>query len=140
MLYFGELRGPLPGKRLNTLDNMFVELHSGLTLVVDRPGSLFSFQDDGNPYLEFVRNRRASWPSDPSVPERYRPLLELGLLVTRLDIAYEVGHVATARLESEMRSAFPVNLLEDQDADWSRWAGSPKLNPVRWRADAEPPE
>ncbi len=126
MLYFGVLDGPPPTGRLNTLGNLFVELDAGINLVVIKPGQLYSYDDDGNPWLSFVKDRMASWPTDASIPEQYRPLLQTGFLVTRLQISSETGDPATALLEQKLRAQFPASVLLDSDVDWSLWAGNAK--------------
>jgi spermidine synthase len=126
MLYFGILDGPPPTGPLNTLGNLFVELDAGMNLVVIKPGQHYSYDDDGNPWLSFVKDRMASWPTDASIPEQYRPLLQTGFLVTRLQISSETGDPATALLEQKLRAQFPASVLLDADVDWSLWAGNIK--------------
>lgn len=124
MLYFGELDGFPPTGPLNTLANLRVELDAGLNLVVGKPGTLYSYASDGNPYADFVKSRRSAWPADRSVPDDYRRFLEVGFLVSRLEVAYDVNHPATAKLEAELRAQFPASVLSDAGADWSLWAGN----------------
>ena len=94
-----------------------------MNLVLPKPGQLYSFDDDGNPWPSFVKDRMASWASDSSVPDNYRPLLETGFLVTRLEVAIEAGHPAVPSLEQKLRLQFPTSVLTDTNADWSLWAG-----------------
>jgi spermidine synthase len=137
MLYFGELHGSGPRPPLNTLANLWVELDAGRNLVASKPGVLYSYASDGNPYPEFVRERRASWPSDKSVPDHLRPLLEMGLLVSRLEVAYDINHPAASKMEVELRGGFPSNVLSDDRSDWSLWAGNEAT--LQCLSRAEPP-
>jgi hypothetical protein len=130
MLYFGVLDGSPPQGPMNTLGNLFVELDAGMNLVVPKPGQLYSYDDDGNPWPSFVKERMRSWATDTSVPEKYRPLLETGFLVTRLEVAIDAGHPAVPSLERELRLQFPASVLTDTNADWSVWAGKPTSLPV----------
>ncbi len=125
MLYFGALDGPVPAGRLNTLGNLFLELDAGLNLVVDRPGQFYAYADDGNPWPSFVKSRMAAWPSDKSVPEQYRTLLNTGFLVTQLEIAKEGELPAARSFEQNLRIQFPEGVRSDAGADWSLWAGTP---------------
>ena len=123
MLYFGALDGPVPAGQLNSLGSLFLELDAGLKLVVDKPGQYYSYADDGNPWLSFVKTRMAAWPSDKSVPEQYRPLLNTGFLVTQLEIAKEGELPAARSFEQNLRAQFPAAVRSDAEADWSLWAG-----------------
>lgn len=125
MLYFGALDGLQPSGPINTLGNLFVELDAGMNLVLPKPGQLYSFDNDGNPWPSFVKERMTSWAADASLPDQYRPLLETGFLVTRLEVASDAGHPAAASLEQKLRSQFPASVLSDTNADWSLWAGKP---------------
>ena len=142
MLYFGQVGGDPAKGRLNTLGNLRVELDAGLNLIVGKPGTRYSFASDGNPYLDFVKDRRAAWRTDESIPASYRDLLEVGFLVSRLEVAYDVKHPGTAQLEAQLRSQFPVNVLTDPGSDWSLWAcNESTLSSLRsWAAPpASPP-
>jgi len=94
-----------------------------MSLVVPKSGQLYSYDDDGNPWPSFVKDRMASWAADSSVPDKYRPLLETGFLVTRIEVASEAGHPAVSSLEQKLRSQFPACVLTDTNVDWSLWAG-----------------
>jgi hypothetical protein len=124
LLYFGVLNGSPAKGPFNSLANLRLELDAGLNLVAPKPGTLYSYENDGNLYLDFVKRRRAAWVTDRSVPDRYRRLLEVGFLTSRLEIAYALKHPATAQLEAELRASFPASILSDAGADWSLWAGN----------------
>lgn len=139
MLYFGELDGSPPRRPFNTLANMWVELSASLNLVTPKAGMWFSFDADGNPFLDFVRERRAAWPHDRSVPHDLRPFLETGLLVSRLEVAYEVNHPSAPVLAAELKLKFPGNVLLDEGADWRLWAGNAAtLNFLRPPVESSP--
>jgi hypothetical protein len=123
MLYLGMSRGPNSGTDLNTLSNLRIELSAGRELVVPRRGNMLSFEEDGNPWPQFLQSRIEAVRQDTTVPVDFRELPGVGGLVSRLEIAREANHPGTESLLQQLGLKFPMNILSDADADWSLWAG-----------------
>ncbi len=122
LLYLGTYgSGGKRAPRLNTLDNLEVELAAGWHLIAGNPSDYFAGTSDH--WLAFVQAQLARIESGQELPPTLRPMPHVALSIAHWDAAREAGEPASLELQREWVSALPSCILGDPHADWSIWPG-----------------
>ncbi len=122
LLYLGTYRsGGKRAPRLNTLDNLQVELSAGRHLIAGEPADYFAATSDR--WLAFVQAQSTRIETDHELPPALRPMPQVALSIARWEVAREAGDPASLELKRRWVSALPFAVLADPNADWSLWSG-----------------
>jgi spermidine synthase len=122
MVYLGscEMEG-VPENQLNTLGNLRVELSASVHVLSGSPSDYF--HGDSDRWLTFLERQVRRIEQDREMPEALQRFPGLGWLVTRWEIAAELGDPSAPALRKTLVDELFDPILADSAADGSLWAG-----------------
>lgn len=122
MLYLGACPPVADARiRLNTLDNLRLELNASRRLLAGNTAGFFRATEA--PWTELLERQLTALEQVRQLPPDLEPYPRLGLEVARYEIALEREDPAANRFQRALLASLPEDMIRDATADWSLWPG-----------------
>lgn len=124
MLYLGEFAADKPRPRLNTLNNLAIELSASNQRITGAPGRKYL---QGAMWLEYLQQRLHHRTSDIRTSADLAAMRQLGWKVSLWERAVETHDARSSLLKQEILKEMPPELRADAAAHVERWPSDVRL-------------